>query len=331
MDTILEKNDLLQVENLKKHYVAKSGFRKKKIVKAVDGVSFSVKTGTTFSIVGESGCGKSTTGRAVLNLEQPTAGSVKFEGKEVLTLDKESLRDLRKEMQLVFQDPYSSLNARMKIKDILAEPFEIHNMGTRKEIIQKVKELLELVGLPESSLNKYPHEFSGGQRQRIVIARAIALRPKLIVCDEPVSALDVSVQSQIINLFIELQKELGLTYVFISHDLSVVRYISDQVAVMYLGKIVEYGDKTSIFSSPIHPYTKALMSSIPLPNPKMQRNRERIILKGDVPSPMNIPSGCHFHTRCPLAQAECKVNVPEWREVQDNHWVACHFAEVGKE
>jgi len=326
MNSQLEKTDLLQIEHLKKHYTIKSGFRKKKIVKAVDDVSFTVKAGTTFSIVGESGCGKSTTGRAILNLERPTAGSVKFEGTDILKLDKDSQRNLRKEMQLVFQDPFSSLNSRMKVKDILAEPFEIHQIGNGKEILEQTKQLVELVGLPRSSLEKYPHEFSGGQRQRIVIARAIALRPKLIVCDEPVSALDVSVQSQIINLFIKLQKELGLTYIFISHDLSVVRYISDQVAVMYLGKIVEFGDKSTIFSHPSHPYTKALMSSIPLPNPSLQRNRERIILQGDVPSPMNIPSGCHFHTRCPFATEECKVDAPEWRMVRDQHWVACHFA-----
>jgi oligopeptide/dipeptide ABC transporter ATP-binding protein len=329
MDTNTKKthSELLEVKNLKKYYVSKSGLFKKNYVKAVDDVSFSIKSGKTLSIVGESGCGKSTTGRAVLNLERPTAGQVIFEGQDILGIDNESLRNLRKDMQLVFQDPYSSLNSRMKIKDILAEPFEIHDLYQGKGIINQVKQLLELVGLPEKSLNKYPHEFSGGQRQRIVIARAIALRPKLIVCDEPVSALDVSVQSQIVNLFIKLQKELGLTYLFISHDLSIVRYISDQVGVMYLGRMVEYGEKSDVFSNPLHPYTKALMSSIPLPNPKIQRNRERIVLHGDVPSPMNIPTGCHFHTRCPFVKEECKNEVPEWREIKPDHWVSCHFAD----
>jgi oligopeptide/dipeptide ABC transporter ATP-binding protein len=326
--TVMNPN-LLEVKNLKKYYVSKAGFMKKSVVKAVDDVSFTIKPGTTFSLVGESGCGKSTTGRAVLNLDSPTGGQVILNGENILELDKETLRNRRKDMQLVFQDPYSSLNARMKIRDILAEPFEIHNLYSKKEITEKVKELISIVGLPETSLDKYPHQFSGGQRQRIVIARAIALRPKLIVCDEPVSALDVSVQSQIINLFIKLQKELGLTYLFISHDLSVVRYISDQVGVMYLGKIVEYGDKHEMFDSPLHPYTKALMSSIPLPNPKIQKTRERIVLQGDVPSPMNIPTGCHFHTRCPFAKEECKQTVPEWREVRPNHYVACHFADSG--
>ncbi|CAM3658362.1 ABC transporter ATP-binding protein [Marinicrinis lubricantis] len=318
---------LVVVENLKKYYGKTSGFfgsGKRNAVKAVDGVSFHMYAGETLGLVGESGCGKSTTGRAVLYLEPPTEGSVTFDGQDLGEMNREQLRQLRKDMQIVFQDPYSSLNVRMKIRDILAEPFQIHGLYPGQEA-QQVKHLLELVGLPEGSLDKYPHEFSGGQRQRIVIARAIALRPKFVVCDEPVSALDVSVQSQIVNLFGQLQKELDLTYLFISHDLSVVRHVSDRVGVMYLGKMVELGNKADMFQKPLHPYTQALMSAIPVPNPKLQRQREKITLRGELPSPMNPPKGCRFHTRCPWAEERCRQEEPVWREAEPEHWVACHL------
>ncbi|UOF88995.1 dipeptide ABC transporter ATP-binding protein [Fodinisporobacter ferrooxydans] len=319
---------LLVVENLKKHYKVNTHSGKHRIVRAVDGISFQIQSGTTLGIVGESGCGKSTAGRAILHLTHPTSGNVLFEGRTITALDRRELQELRKEMQIVFQDPYSSLNSRMKIKDILAEPFKIHRLYRGSELINQIKKLLEFVGLPESCLEKYPHEFSGGQRQRIVIARAIALRPKFIVCDEPVSALDVSVQAQIVNLFQRLQNELGITYLFISHDLSVVRHISSQVGVMYLGKMVELGDTDAIFATPFHPYTQALMSAIPLPDPKLQRQKERIVLKGDLPSPLTPPSGCRFHTRCPFAEELCRIQEPEWKEIEANHWVACHFASL---
>lgn len=321
------KPPLIIVDELTKHYgqaTSRFDLRKRPVVKAVDGVSFQVQAGETLGLVGESGCGKSTTGRAVLYLERPTSGTTWFNGQDLSTLQAEQLRKLRKDMQIVFQDPYSSLNVRMKIRDILKEPFQIHGLYRGQEA-QQVKQLLELVGLPQSSLDKYPHEFSGGQRQRIVIARAIALRPKFIVCDEPVSALDVSVQSQIVNLFGQLQTELDLTYLFISHDLSVVRHVSDRVGVMYLGKMVELGHKSQIFQKTLHPYTQALMSAIPIPNPKLQRQREKITLRGELPSAMNPPQGCRFHTRCPWAEERCRQEEPIWREAEPEHWVACHL------
>ncbi|WHX50192.1 dipeptide ABC transporter ATP-binding protein [Paenibacillus woosongensis] len=320
---------LLVADNIKKHYKqsAKLFGLGRSVVKAVDGVSFELMPGETLSLVGESGCGKSTTGRAVLYLERPTEGQVRYNGQDLSTLSGEQLRKLRKDMQIVFQDPYSALNGRMKVRDILTEPFRIHQLHPGQEE-QQARQLLEMVGLSPASLEKYPHEFSGGQRQRIVIARAIALRPQFIVCDEPVSALDVSVQSQIVNLFGQLQKELDLTYLFISHDLSVVRHVSDRVGVMYLGKMVELGHKAAVFDQPLHPYTQALMSAIPIPNPKIQRQREKITLRGELPSPLNPPTGCRFHTRCPWAVEQCRQIEPEWREARPDHWVACHLVDA---
>jgi len=316
---------LLVVDDLKKHYVVANGIGRKKIVKAVDGISFTIPSGSTLGLVGESGCGKSTAGRAILHLERATSGSVLFDERDIFNLSRKGLRSLRKEMQLVFQDPFSALNGRKRIRNLLEEPFRIHGFSTRGYLNKEVEGLVELVGLPKNSLDKFPHEFSGGQRQRIVIARAIALRPKFVVCDEPVSALDVSVQSQIVNLFRQLQKELGLTYLFISHDLSVVHHISDQIGVMYLGKMAELSSNENIFTGASHPYTQALLSAVPLPNPRWQRSRERIVLQGDLPSPMNPPTGCRFHTRCPFAEEQCAVEEPAWRELKSEHWIACHF------
>lgn len=318
-------NILLRAENLKKYFPLKRQlFRKPgKLVKAVDGLTFDIYEGETLALVGESGCGKSTAGRTLLRLLEPTDGKVWFRGQNIFTLSKEQLRQLRKHMQIIFQDPYGSLNPRMKVKDIVAEPLVAHKEGNRQERMRRVKELLKVVGLNEDHMNRYPHEFSGGQRQRISIARALALNPKLIVCDEAVSALDVSIQSQILNLLKDLQKQFGLTYLFISHNLSVVHHISDRVGVMYLGKLVELGDVDVIFNSPAHPYTQALLSAIPEVRP--ENRRERIILQGDVPSPASPPSGCHFHTRCPYAQAKCSSVAPEFREIAAGHRVACHF------
>ncbi|MDQ0189887.1 ABC transporter ATP-binding protein [Alicyclobacillus cycloheptanicus] len=321
---------LLEVRDLKKYYPVSSPLGRGQVVKAVDGISFSVPQGTTLGLVGESGCGKSTVGRSVLNLQPPTSGAVRFQGRDILSTSRKEWRALRREMQIVFQDPFSSLNGRKRIRTLLEEPFHIHGMGTGT-LQQELDTLLDLVGLPKNSLNKFPHEFSGGQRQRIVIARAIALRPKFIVCDEPVSALDVSVQSQIVNLFRRLQRELGLTYLFISHDLSVVHHISDHIGVMYLGKMVELSTNDNIYTRPAHPYTLALLSSVPLPDPVEQRSRAKIILTGDLPSPMNPPSGCRFHTRCPFAEARCSVEEPSWREIRKDHWVACHFPKMASD
>ncbi|MCH2656049.1 MAG: dipeptide ABC transporter ATP-binding protein [Dehalococcoidia bacterium] len=300
--------------------------RKVADVKAVDGVSFSVKRGETLGLVGESGCGKSTTGKAILQLNRPTGGSVEFENTDLTQVKGRSLRQFRRRMQMIFQDPYASLNPRMSVGSIVSEPLTIHGLakGQRKE---RVEELLQTVGLNPYFSSRYPHEFSGGQRQRIGIARALAVEPEFIVCDEPVSALDVSIQAQIINLLQDLQEEFGLTYLFIAHDLSVVRHISDRVAVMYLGHIMELTDRDSIFENPLHPYTKALLSAVPIPDPALERERERIILTGDVPSPLAPPSGCVFHTRCPIVVDECKTETPEWRNVgtsSEEHWVWCH-------
>ena len=295
-------------------------------MRAVDGLSFSIRKGETLGLVGESGCGKSTTGRAILQLHRPTAGTVQFEGVELTRLKGEPLRKMRRQMQMIFQDPYASLNPRMTVGSIIGEPLDIHNLARGKEKQQRVEELLRVVGLNPYFANRYPHEFSGGQRQRIGIARALAVNPSFIVCDEPISALDVSIQAQIINLLEELQDEFGLTYLFIAHDLSVVRHISDRIAVMYLGKIVEVADRLELYENPLHPYTKALLSAVPIPDPAIERKRERIILTGDVPSPVNPPPGCRFHTRCPLADTICREQEPEFREVTPGHWAACHFA-----
>ncbi len=318
---------LLEVRNLKKYFPITQGIlfqRKVADVKAVDGISFDVKPGETLGLVGESGCGKSTTGRTILQLYRPTEGEVLFRGKDLAKLKGESLRKMRSDMQMIFQDPYASLNPRMTVGDIIAEPLEVHNIAKGKEKKERVQELLQIVGLNPYFVNRYPHEFSGGQRQRIGIARALAVNPDFIVCDEPISALDVSIQAQIINLLEELQDRFGLTYLFIAHDLSVVRHISDRVAVMYLGRIVELTDSRSLYANPLHPYTRALLSAVPIPDPLIEEKRERIILVGDVPSPVNPPKGCRFHTRCPLAIPICKEVAPEWRDVGNGHWVECH-------
>ncbi|MBX6351310.1 MAG: dipeptide ABC transporter ATP-binding protein [Clostridia bacterium] len=311
---------------MKKYFPISGGFLGRTVgyVRAVDGVSFEVMPGETFGLVGESGCGKTTTGRVILRLEEPTDGEIIFDGRDLRKLRPAQLRRARRDMQIIFQDPYSSLDPRMPVGEIIGEPLAVHGVP-RRERQKTVARLLETVGLQPQDARRYPHEFSGGQRQRIGIARALALNPKLVVCDEPVSSLDVSIQSQIINLLMELQKEFRLTLIFIAHDLAVVRHISDRVGVMYLGKMAELADSDTLFSRPAHPYTQALMSAIPIPDPAARR--ERIILQGDVPSPANPPSGCRFHTRCPFAQDRCRVEEPAWREIEPGHMVACHFAE----
>jgi oligopeptide transport system ATP-binding protein len=319
----------MDVRDLVMHFPLTQGIifqRKVGAVRAVDGVSFSIRRGETLGLVGESGCGKSTTGRALLQLYKPTSGEVLFDGQDLTKLKSEQMRRMRRRLQMIFQDPYASLNPRMTVGSIVGEPLEIHGLAKGKQKQQKVEELLRVVGLNPYFANRYPHEFSGGQRQRIGIARALAVNPAFIVCDEPISALDVSIQAQIINLLEELQDEFGLTYLFIAHDLSVVRHISDRIAVMYLGKIVELADRNDLYENPLHPYTKALLSAIPIPDPIIERKRERIILTGDVPSPVNPPPACRFHTRCPLADTICREVAPEWREVTPGHWTACHFA-----
>jgi oligopeptide transport system ATP-binding protein len=317
---------LLEVKDLVKHFPIHKGFIMSKqvgAVKAVDGVSFSINKGETLGLVGESGCGKSTTGRLILRLIEATSGEVWFEGQNILNLGREEMRELRRDMQIIFQDPYASLNPRMTVGDIIGEPLQIHGIARGREKEQRVKELLEVVGLASYHARRYPHEFSGGQRQRIGVARALAVNPKIIVCDEPVSALDVSIQAQVVNLLQDLQKEYGLTYLFIAHDLSVVKHISDRVAVMYLGKIVELTDKNSLYDNPLHPYTKALLSAIPIPDPTL--TRERIILEGDVPSPINPPSGCRFHTRCSAMKEICRHEEPVFADAGGGHFVACHL------
>ncbi|WP_067841969.1 ABC transporter ATP-binding protein [Amphibacillus sediminis] len=322
--------ELLKVTDLKQYFPIKGGMLGRTInnVKAVDGISFTVYEGETVSIVGESGCGKSTTGRAILRLDEPTSGQVEFNGEDLLSLSKRQMRAKRKDLQIIFQDPYASINPRQTVRQVLEEALQIQNVVPKSERDAKIAELMEVVGLGAHQADRFPHEFSGGQRQRIGIARALSVDPKLIIADEAVSALDVSIQAQVINLMKKLQREFGLTYLFISHDLGVVRHISDRVIVMYLGKIVEMGDKKSIFDNPQHPYTKALLSAIPVPDPEPEKKQERIILQGDVPSPIDPPSGCRFHTRCPFATEKCKVDVPELRAedyMKEGHVGACHY------
>ncbi|MBM7570049.1 ABC transporter ATP-binding protein [Aquibacillus albus] len=320
-----DKELLLDVKNLKQHFPVKGGLLGRTInhVKAVDGVDFQMNEGETLSIVGESGCGKSTTGRAILRLDNPTDGEIYFQGQNLLKLNKKEMRKVRKDLQVIFQDPFASLNPRQTIKSILYEALSIQNVLPKAKRLERIYELLEHVGLPADSIHRYPHEFSGGQRQRIGIARALAVDPKLIICDEAVSALDVSVQAQVLNLLKSLQNQFNLTFLFIAHDLGVVRHISDRVIVMYLGKIVEIADKKTLFQSPQHPYTKALLSAIPVT--KKEEKRERIVLEGDVPSPINPPEGCRFHNRCPLAVDACKTQVPPLRNIENGHQVACHL------
>ena len=323
------RNDdaLLEVRNLKMYFPVNSGLifqRKIADIKAVDDISFTIKKGETLGLVGESGCGKTTTGRCILQLYKQTAGDIIFNGQNLAELSSGAIRAMRRDMQIIFQDPYGSLNPRMTCGDIVGEPIIVHKLSSGKgEYRDRVDQLMQTVGLNPYMSDRYPHEFSGGQRQRIGIARALAVNPSFIVCDEPVSALDVSIQAQVINLLEDLQEQFNLTYLFIAHDLSVVRHISDRVAVMYLGHIVEVADRTELYENPLHPYTKALLSAVPIPDPMVEAERERIILTGDIPSPMNPPVGCVFHTRCTVAIDDCKLEVPELREVSKDHWVAC--------
>lgn len=324
-----DRSPIVAVADLKKHFPIMKGLFRKQVgaVKAVDGVTFEIYRGETLGLVGESGSGKSTTGRVILQLEKATEGTVQFEGRELTTMKDEGVRSLRPRMQMIFQDPHASLNPRMTVGSIIDEPLREHNAAKGDEREERVEELLSLVGLEPKHANRYPHEFSGGQRQRIGIARAIALNPDFIVCDEPIAALDVSIQAQVVNLLEDLQDVLGLTYLFISHDLSMIRHIADRVAVMYLGRIMELADVDDLYTTPRHPYTKALLSAVPVPDPEVEATRKRVILEGDIPSPANPPPGCPFNTRCPVAQERCVAESPEWRELAPGHWVACHFAE----
>lgn len=318
---------LLEVKNLKKYFDASSGFfgKNKKFVQAVDDVSFSLKKGETLGLVGESGCGKSTTGRTIIKLYEPTKGQIIFRGQDISKLKKSEMLPFRKNMQMIFQDPYASLNTRMTVGDIIAEPLEIHKMATKNEMKDKVQQLLHDVGLNPDHAARYPHEFSGGQRQRIGIARALAVEPEFIICDEPISALDVSIQAQVVNMLEDLQKNRGLTYLFIAHDLSMVKYISDRIGVMYLGKMVEMTFSDELYKNPLHPYTQALLSAIPIPDPDISKQSHRILLKGDVPSPIDPPSGCRFRTRCPKAMDICKEQEPITKELAPGHFCACHL------
>lgn len=322
---------LVRVRDLKKHFPIRKGIlfqRTTNTVKAVDGISFDIQRGETLGLVGESGCGKSTAGRTVLGLYPATNGDITIDGLDVREPSKAEALAIRRKAQMIFQDPFASLNPRWTVNAIVGEPLRVHNLlPTDKQRTERVRELLELVGLSGRFMNRFPHEFSGGQRQRIGIARALASQPLFIVCDEPISALDVSIQAQVVNLLEDLQSQFDLTYLFIAHDLSMVRHICNRVAVMYLGKIAELAEKDELYENPLHPYTQALLSAVPVPDPKSARKRQRIILTGDVPSPINPPLGCRFHTRCPIAQPHCSVVEPAWREVQPNHWVACHEVE----
>ena len=321
-----ENGTLVKVKDLKMHFPITQGIiiqRRIGAIKAVDGVSFDIVRGETLGLVGESGCGKSTTGRAILQLYQPTAGVVYFEDQDLTELKGEPLRKMRRRMQMIFQDPYASLNPRMTVGDIIGEPLLVHGIAKGKERRERVQELLSVVGLNPYFVNRYPHEFSGGQRQRIGVARALAVQPDFIVCDEPISALDVSIQAQIINLLEDLQGEFNLTYLFIAHDLSVVRHISDRIAVMYLGKIVELTGRKELYDNPLHPYTQALLSAVPIPDPIVEEQRRRVILEGDVPSPASPPVGCNFNTRCPAVMDVCYEKEPEFKDVGDGHWTAC--------
>jgi oligopeptide transport system ATP-binding protein len=322
-------HDLVEVRDLYKYFPIHAGVFSRHVgdVKAVDGIDFTIRRGETLGLVGESGSGKTTAGRVVLNLLPATKGEVRFDGRAIGDLGREETRKLRKEMQIIFQDPYASLNPRMTVGDIISEPLHIHHLAKGKDADARVQELLRLVGLQPYHANRYPHEFSGGQRQRIGIARALAVNPKFIVADEPVSALDVSIQAQVINLLQDLQAQLGLTYLFIAHDLSVVRHISTRVAVMYVGKIIEVADRDDLYENPMHPYTQSLLSAIPIPDPSVERRRKRIILTGDIPSPVNPPAGCRFHTRCPIAFDRCKVEVPPLKAYATGHTAACHWVE----
>lgn len=319
---------LVSVKDLTKHFPIMKGVIRRKVgaVKAVDGVTFDIYRGETLGLVGESGSGKSTTGRVILQLDPVTSGSVQFDGQELTELSAEQVRKIRPRMQMVFQDPHASLNPRMTVASIIGEPLKEHGTGRRRERHDRIEELLRLVGLDPTHANRYPHEFSGGQRQRIGVARAIALNPEFVVCDEPIAALDVSIQAQVVNLLENLQSDLGLTYLFISHDLSMVRHLADRVAVMYLGRIVELAPVDELYDEPKHPYTQALHSAVPVPDPVVESERERVILEGDIPSPINPPSGCPFHTRCPIAEERCSREVPDWRQASNGHWVACHLA-----
>lgn len=316
---------IIEVRNAKKYFPVKSGIlkRKRDFVKAVDNISFSIHHGETFGIVGESGSGKSTLGRTILRLTEPTDGKILYDGEDISHIKQSDMREYRRHMQMVFQDPFSSLNPRMRVGELIEEPMIIHQYGSSNTRKDRIHNLLEIVGLPKGASEKFPHEFSGGQRQRIGIARSLAIQPKFIIADEPVSALDVSIQSQILNLISDLQEEFNLTYLFIAHDLSVVKHISDRVGVMYLGKMMELSDKRSLFNNPLHPYTQSLLSAVPIPDPHVKR--ERIILKGDIPSPVNPPSGCVFRTRCPMAFERCAVEIPNMNKVEEGHYVACHL------
>ncbi|MDV4151511.1 ABC transporter ATP-binding protein [Clostridium sp. AL.422] len=318
---------LIEVKNLKKYFSVKSEFlsKGKKYVKAVDGVSFNIRKGETFGLVGESGCGKSTLGRTITRLYDVTEGDILFEGTDIAKLPKKEMKNFYSKIQTIFQDPYSSLNPNMTVRELVNEPLTLHTNLNKDERNEKIEKLLEMVGLSKADMDKYPYEFSGGQRQRIGIARAISTEPDFILCDEPISALDVSIQAQVINMLEDLQKELKLTYLFVAHDLSMVKHISDRIGVMYLGKIVEISDSNELYKNPLHPYTKGLLSAIPVPDPKKSRESDISLIKGDVPSPIDIPTGCRFHTRCPYATEKCKTVEPEMKEIEKNHFVSCHL------